>query len=72
MTVTSDWIEVDVQNWLVRELYESPFVCMIYSLVTYRVQILNSSYIKKKIITDGLVQEIVEVGLSDARKSVLI
>ena len=72
MTVTSDWIELDVQNWLVRELYEAPFVLMIYSLVSYRVQILNSSYIKKKIVTDGLVQEIVEVGLSDARKSVLI
>lgn len=61
MTISSDWMSQGVQNWLSRELYESPLVFLGTDLK--RVKVLNSSYNYKQEITDMLFQEVVEIGL---------
>lgn len=72
MTVNSDWITQDLYLWLTRELLETPFVLMQYEGDTYRIRLLNSTY---KVFTrrvDTIFNSVIEVGLSDARKSVTI
>lgn len=74
--VSSDWLRETVQNWLVRELYESPLVYIEKlvgaSYVLSKVVILNSGYELKQELTEPLFQETVEIGLTDSRKSMLV
>lgn len=72
MTVNSDFIEEEMQNYLVRELYESPMVLVEESSQLVRYRVLNTGYEKKKRKTDVLFNEVVELGLNDHRKSVLL
>lgn len=72
MTVESDWLTQGVQNWLVEELYESPYVFIEFNSTRYRCKILNTAYEYKKRKTGTIFNETVEVGLSDQRKSITI
>lgn len=71
MKVSSDWLREDVQNYLCEELYHSPYVQLEGD--TYkRMRVLNTSYRKQKDIYGELFQEIVELGMTDNRKSALV
>jgi hypothetical protein len=72
MTISSDWLKEAVQNWLADELYESPFVLLEFPEYLKRVNVLNSQFNIRQTLTDQLFQEVVEINLSDARKSVLV
>ncbi len=72
LTVTSDFIPEEMQQYLVRELYESPFVLVNSGSNLVRVRVLNTGYKKKKRKTDELFNEVVELGLNDNRSSLLL
>lgn len=72
MTVTSDFMPEEMQNYLVRELYESPYVLMEVDTELVRFRVLNTGYKKKKRKTDVMFNEVVELGLNDNRKSLLV
>lgn len=72
MTINSDFIAEELQNWLVREIYETPFCTMEQDDEFVRVLVLNGQYEVKKYATDSLFNEIIELGLTDTRKSALI
>lgn len=72
MEISSDWLEEEVQNWIVREFYESPFCFLESSGTLYRVRVLASAYEFKTTETESLFQEIVKLGLSDNRRSAII
>jgi hypothetical protein len=59
LILNSDWINEDVQQWLVRSLYESPIVYLEQEGGTEfePVNITNSSYQFKTRRRDGLIQE---------------
>ena len=61
LTLNSDWIKEDVQQWLVRELYESPKVYLESSGSFEPVNVTNASYKLKVSRRDGLIQELVEI-----------
>jgi hypothetical protein len=61
LTLNSDWIKEDVQQWLVRELYESPSVYMESDGEFEPVNVTNASYKLKESRRDGLIQELVEI-----------
>lgn len=62
LTLNSDWIKEEVQNWLVRELYESPKVYLEDENGNFEpVNITNASYKLKVNRRDGLIQEQVEI-----------
>lgn len=63
LTLNSDWINQDVQHWLINSLYDSPVV---YLEVPYGsgfepVKVTNSSYQNKNRRRDGLIQETVTI-----------
>jgi hypothetical protein len=63
LTLNSDWINQDVQHWLINSLYDSPVV---YLEVPYGsgfepVKVTNTSYQKKNRRRDGLIQETVTI-----------
>lgn len=79
MEMYSDWLKDTVQNYLARELYESPLVYReppyaidAASRPIFRTKILNTSYRLGKGMTDGLLQEKVEVSMGTIRKSPLV
>ena len=59
LTLNSDWINQDVQQWLVRELLESPSVYLEVDNGTdfEPVKVTNTSYQLKTRRRDGLIQE---------------
>lgn len=58
LLLNSDWIKEGVQNWLVRELYESPQVYIQQSDATLElVNVTNANYTLKQRRKDGLIQE---------------
>jgi len=57
LILNSDWIKEDVQNWLVREIYESPKVYLEQASGFEPIVVSNSSYMLKKKKKDGLIQE---------------
>lgn len=59
LTLNSDWINQDVQQWLVRELLESPSVYLEVNNGTdfEPVKVTNTSYQLKTRRRDGLIQE---------------
>jgi hypothetical protein len=61
LTLNSDWIKEDVQQWLVRELYESPKVYLESDGSFEPVNVTNASYKLKVNRRDGLIQELVEI-----------
>lgn len=62
MVLNSDWIYQDVQQWLVRELYESPNVYLEASTGAFEpVNITNQGYDLKQSRKDGLIMETIEI-----------
>ena len=61
LILNSDWIKEEVQNWLVRELYESPKVYLESDGNFEPVNVTNASYKLKVNRRDGLIQEQVEI-----------
>ena len=61
LTLNSDWIKEDVQQWLVRGLYESPSVYLENNGNFEPVNVTNASYKLKINRRDGLIQELVEI-----------
>jgi len=64
LILNSDWIHEDVQQWLVRELYESPRVYLqndFGSSVLEPVNVTNANYVLKQRRKAGLIQELVQI-----------
>lgn len=62
LTLNSDWIKEDVQQWLSRSLYESPRVYLEVSEGVFEpVRVMKSNYKQKKRVREGLIQENVQV-----------
>lgn len=64
LILNSDWIHEDVQQWLVRELYESPRVYLqndFGSTILEPVNVTNANYILKQRRKAGLIQELVQI-----------
>ena len=57
LLLNSDWMKEGVQNWLVRELYESPVVYLNYRDVFELVNVTNANYLLKQRRKDGLIKE---------------
>lgn len=58
LTLNSDWINQDVQQWLVRSLMESPSVYLEIEYAKFEpVKVTNTSYQLKTRRRDGLIQE---------------
>ena len=71
ITMNTDWIKPAVQNWLVRELYESPQVWM-YVNGSYQPVILeNKESRQKSRFKDGLIQETVVATITWSYRSQL-
>jgi hypothetical protein len=61
LILNSDWINEEVQQWLVRELYESPNVYLEQGENFEPVNVVNSGYEFKQRRINGLIQEVVEI-----------
>lgn len=62
LVLNSDWIHESVQNWLVRDLYESPKVYLETTPGAFEpVRITNESYQQKQRRVDGLIRETVNI-----------
>ena len=62
LTLNSDWIHEEVQQWLSRSLYESPRVYLEVSQGVFEpVMVQKSSYRQKQRVREGLIQENVTV-----------
>jgi hypothetical protein len=61
ITINSDWMKPAVQNWRVRELYESPQVWLYNDGNFKPVVVENNSSILKSRFKDGLIQETVNI-----------
>ena len=58
LLINSDWMKEVVQNWLVRELFESPVVYIQQSDGSVElVNVTNANYLLKQRRKDGLIQE---------------
>jgi len=58
LTINSDWIKEDVQQWLVQSLHSSPLVYLEVSEGVFEiVKVTGSSYRKKQRVKDRLIQE---------------
>jgi hypothetical protein len=63
LTLNSDWINQDVQQWLVKSLFDSPVVYLEVNggLDFEIVKVTNSNYTLKQRRRDGLIQEVVNI-----------
>ena len=62
LTLNSDWIHEDIQQWLSRSLYESPRVYLEVSQGVFEpVIVQKSNYKQKQRVREGLIQENVTV-----------
>ena len=57
MIINSDWIHEYVQNWLAREIYESPRVLLDQASGLEPLNVNNANYTLKQKRKDGLLQE---------------
>lgn len=58
--LNSDWIHESVQNWIARDLYESPKVYLERGVGQYEpVKVMNEDYTLKQRRVDGLIRETV-------------
>jgi len=73
LTLNSDWINQDVQQWLVKSLYDSPVVYLEVENGTAfeQVKVTNSNYQLKTRRRDGLIQETVNIDRSFTYRSQL-
>jgi hypothetical protein len=71
IVLNSDWMKASVQNWLVRELYESPQVWL-YDYGQFRpVVVENNQNVLKSRFKDGLIQETVAITVTWSYRSQL-
>jgi hypothetical protein len=71
ITLNSDWMKPIVQNWLVRELYESPQVWL-YDGGNFKPVILeNKESRQKSRFRDGLIQETVVATITNSYRTQL-
>lgn len=63
LTLNSDWINQEIQQWLVKSLYDSPLVYLERENGTEfePVKVTNSNYTLKQRRRDGLIQETVNI-----------
>jgi hypothetical protein len=71
ITMNTDWIKPAVQNWLVRELYESPQVWLEVNGSYQPVILENKDSRQKTRFKDGLIQETVVVTITWSYRSQL-
>lgn len=74
LILNSDWIHQDVQQWLVRELYESPRVYLqndFGNTTLEPVNVTNANYILKQRRKAGLIQELVQINRTYTKVSQL-
>ena len=71
ITINSDWMKADVQNWLVRELYESPQVWLYKGGEYQPVVVENNQSTLKSRFKDGLIQETVSIMVTWSYRSQL-
>lgn len=72
LTLNSDWINQELQQWLSRSLYESPRVYLEVSQGVFEpVRVNKSSYKQKQRVREGLIQENVTVNRTYKYKSQL-
>jgi hypothetical protein len=74
LILNSDWIHEDVQQWLVRSLYESPRVYLqndFGTSVFEPVKVTNANYVLKQRRKAGLMQELVQIERSYTKTSQL-
>ena len=58
--LNSDWIHESVQQWLVRDLYESPKVYLEMGIGKFEpVKVTNEDYTLKQRRVNGLIREVV-------------
>jgi hypothetical protein len=69
--LNSDWMKPAVQNWLVRELYESPQVWMYIDVDYTPVVVENNANVLKSRFKDGLIQETVNITVTYSYRSQL-
>jgi hypothetical protein len=63
LTLNSDWINEQVQQWLVKSLFDSPVVYLeVNDSTNFEiVKVTNSNYTLKQRRRDGLIQEVVNI-----------
>ena len=62
LVLNSDWIHESFQNWLVRDLYESPKVYLEIAVGQYEpVKVMNEDYTLRQRRVDGLIREVVNI-----------
>jgi hypothetical protein len=62
LVLNSDWIQESLQNWLVRDLYESPKVYLEIAVGRYEpVKVMNEDYTLRQRRVDGLIREVVNI-----------
>jgi hypothetical protein len=63
LTLNSDWINEEVQQWLVKSLFDSPVVYLeVNDSTNFEiVKVTNSNYTLKQRRRDGLIQEVVNI-----------
>jgi hypothetical protein len=71
ITLNTDWIKPAVQNWLVRELYESPQVWLLKDGLFKPVIVENKDSRQKTRFKDGLIQETVVATITWSYRSQL-
>lgn len=71
ITLNTDWIKPAVQNWLVRELYESPQAWLFVGGTFQPVIIENKESRQKSRFKDGLIQETVTATITWSYRSQL-
>ena len=71
ITLNSDWMKPAVQNWLVRELYESPQVWLYLGGVYKPVILENKESRQKSRFRDGLIQETVVATITNSYRTQL-
>ena len=71
IVLNSDWMKPAVQNWLVRELYESPQVWLFDGGIFKPVVVENNQNVLKSRFKDGLIQETVAITVTWSYRSQL-
>jgi hypothetical protein len=71
ITLNTDWMKPAVQNWLVRELYESPQVWLYKDFAFQPVILENKESRQKSRFKDGLIQETVVATITWSYRSQL-
>jgi hypothetical protein len=72
LQLESDWLNEEVQHWLVENLYTSPYVIMERDGVMQRVNVMPMTYEKKTHAADTLINEILTVEYSVDNSSMLL